>query len=66
MAEQQGKVIKVTLVKSAIGYNKHQKQIVKALGLGKINKTVTLGDTPQIRGMVQKVIHLVSVEEVTE
>lgn len=66
MATKQGKLLKVTLVKSSIGYNKSQKHIVKALGLGKINKTVLLGDAPHIRGMVQKVIHLVEVEEVTE
>jgi large subunit ribosomal protein L30 len=57
--------IKVTLRKSAIGYSLRQKNTVKGLGLGKLNGSRILEDTPAIRGMVQKVIHLVDVEEVT-
>jgi large subunit ribosomal protein L30 len=58
------KKLQITLVKSPIGYNKRQKSTVKALGLRKVNMTVVHDDTPPIRGMVDKVIHLVEVEEV--
>ena len=55
--------INVTLKSSVIGANKRQVATVKALGLGKINSTVVHEDTPQIRGMVAKVNHLVTIEE---
>ena len=55
--------IKVTLVKSTIGCKKDQIATVKALGLRKIRSVVEHNDTPQIRGMVNKVSHLVKVEE---
>jgi large subunit ribosomal protein L30 len=64
MAQEKSKTIKVTLVKSAIGYSKHQKRIVQSLGLRKLGQTVEHFDTPVIRGMVNKVPHLVAVEEV--
>ena len=54
--------ISVTLKKSIIGASKRQVATVKALGLGKVNSTVAHEDTPQIRGMIAKVNHLVSVE----
>ena len=54
--------INVTLKNSIIGSSKRQKDTVKALGLGKINSTVVHDDTPQIRGMIAKVNHLVTVE----
>jgi large subunit ribosomal protein L30 len=57
------KTIKITLVKSPIGYNKRQKGTVSALGLKKINQTVEHEDTPVIRGMINKIAHLVQVEE---
>lgn len=57
------KQLRVTLVKSPIGYNKRQKATVVALGLGKMNSSVTHADTPTIRGMIDKVSHLVEVEE---
>lgn len=57
-------MLKITLKKSPIGYEASQKATVKALGLGKINSTVTQTDTPQIRGMIKKVTHLVVVEQV--
>ncbi|MFQ5464879.1 MAG: 50S ribosomal protein L30 [Thermodesulfobacteriota bacterium] len=53
--------IRVTLVKSPIGYNKKQKQTVRGLGLGRIGSSKVLKDTPEIRGMVNKVSHLVEV-----
>lgn len=59
-------MLKITLTKSPIGYNERQKATVKALGLGKLNSTVIQPDNPQIKGMVKKVTHLVSVEQVEE
>lgn len=56
--------LKITLVKSVIGYSEHQRNIVKALGLKKTQSSVIQEDTPSIRGMINKVTHLVSVEEV--
>ena len=58
------KKLRVTLVRSPIGYNKRQKATVRALGLGRMNSTVVHDDTPPIRGMINKVIHLVKVEEI--
>ena len=55
--------INVTLKSSIIGASKRQVATVKALGLGKLNSTVVHEDTPQIRGMINKVNHLVTVEE---
>jgi large subunit ribosomal protein L30 len=57
------KKLKITLVKSPIGYNKRQKGTVAALGLKKVNQTVEHDDNPVIRGMIDKVSHLVSIEE---
>lgn len=53
----------VKLVRSPIGYNQSQKDTVRALGLRKMNQVVAKDDTPVIRGMINKVRHLVSVEE---
>ncbi|RMG91401.1 MAG: 50S ribosomal protein L30 [Chloroflexi bacterium] len=58
------KKLRITYKKSAIGYNKRQKATIKALGLRKLNETVEHEDTAVIRGMLNKVSHLVSVEEV--
>lgn len=57
------KTIRVTLVRSPIGYSKDQKATVRALGLRRLHQTVEHADTPAIRGMIRKVIHLVRVEE---
>ncbi|MCA9887501.1 MAG: 50S ribosomal protein L30 [Anaerolineae bacterium] len=65
MAKENSK-LKVTLVKSAIGYNVQQKKTVEALGLRKLNSSVVVSDTPVIRGMINKVSHLLSVESVSE
>jgi large subunit ribosomal protein L30 len=54
--------VKVTLVKSPIGFDRKQKQVVEGLGLRRLNYTVELVDTPATRGMIHKVRHLVSVE----
>ena len=58
-----GKTIKVTLVKSPIGYPEPQKATVKALGLRHLHHTVEHEDTPALRGMLAKVIHLIRIEE---
>ncbi len=63
VAKKVGKQIKVTLVKSTIGYDKKQAKIVKALGLGKLNSTHVLPDNACVRGMINKISHLVKVEE---
>jgi large subunit ribosomal protein L30 len=57
------KQIQITLIKSSIGYSKRQKDTVRALGLRKVNQTVIKQDSPEIQGMLNKVSHLVSVEE---
>jgi large subunit ribosomal protein L30 len=61
--ETSGKTIRVTLVKSAIGYTKDQKATVRALGLRRMNQTIEHKDSPAIRGMLNKIIHLVKIEE---
>jgi large subunit ribosomal protein L30 len=58
------KTLRITWVKSAIGYSKDQKATIRALGLHRLNQTVEQRDTPVIRGMVNKVRHLVTVEEI--
>lgn len=58
------KKLRITYRKSAIGYRKDQKGTIRALGLHKLNQTVEHDDTPVIRGMVNKVSHLVEMEEV--
>lgn len=57
------KKLEITLTRSVIGRKQDQKDTVEALGLKKIRQTVVLEDTPQIRGMINKVSHLVSVKE---
>ena len=64
MSERSGKMLKITLVKSPIGYNSKQKATVKSLGLRRMSQSVLIGDAPQIRGMLAKVSHLVEFEEV--
>lgn len=58
------KQIKITQIRSIIDRIEPQKRTIKALGLGRPNTSVILRDTPQIRGMITKVTHLVTVEEV--
>ncbi len=62
MSKQQ-KTVKVTLVKSPIGFNKPQAKTVEGMGLRRIRHSVTLLDTPETRGMIHKVRHLVTVAE---
>ena len=61
--ENTGKTIRVTLVRSPIGYTKDQKATAMALGLRKLHQTIEHQDNPALRGMIQKIIHLVQVEE---
>ena len=56
--------LKVTQVRSAIGTKPKQRGTLRALGLGRIGKTHVLPDTPDVRGQIQKVPHLVTIEEV--
>jgi large subunit ribosomal protein L30 len=56
-------MLRITLKKSVIGTKKNQRLTVKSLGLHKVNATVVHRETPQIRGMVNMVRHLVEVEE---
>ena len=56
-------MIKITLTKSTIGASPKQRKVVEALGLKNMHQTVELADTPQTRGAVAKVSHLVTVEE---
>jgi large subunit ribosomal protein L30 len=67
MADQSNskeKRVRITLVKSAIGYTVRQKRTVRALGLHRMHETVEHFDSPAVRGMINKVIHLLEVEEV--
>jgi large subunit ribosomal protein L30 len=58
-----GKKLKLTLVRSLIGYTQDQRDTVRALGLRRINYSVTREDSAVLRGMVHKVRHLLKVEE---
>jgi large subunit ribosomal protein L30 len=57
------KQLRITWVKSSIGYSLDQKATVRALGLRRLGQSVVRPDNPSVRGMVQKVDHLVEVEE---
>ena len=63
MAKSGAKQLKITLVKSGIARPGKHKVVLIGLGLKKLNKSVIREDTPQIRGMINKVSHLVKVEE---
>jgi large subunit ribosomal protein L30 len=60
--DTKGATVKVTLVKSPIGFNGSQAAVLKGMGLRRIRHTVELKDTPATRGMIHKVRHLVDVE----
>ena len=53
--------IRITLVKSTIGKPEKHRSVVAGLGLNKLNKTVELSDTPEVRGMISKVSHLLNI-----
>jgi large subunit ribosomal protein L30 len=56
--------LRVTQVRSGIGRSAHQNKVLKGLGLRGPNRSVVVANTPDFRGMVKKVIHLVTVEEI--
>jgi large subunit ribosomal protein L30 len=58
------KVVRITLVKSPIGYSQRHKATIQALGLRRMHQSVEHEDTPTLRGMLSKVMHLVEVEQV--
>ncbi|CUU11071.1 MAG: 50S ribosomal protein L30 [Fimbriimonadales bacterium] len=58
--------LKITLKRSPIGYNETQKRTVRALGLRRLHQTVIHEDNPSIRGMLQRIPHLVQVEVIEE
>ena len=64
MAKKKSKALRVTWVKSSIGYSERQKGTIRALGLRRLGHSVEHSDTPVIRGMINKVSHLVEVQEV--
>lgn len=55
--------LRITLVKSTIGKPKKHRDIVAGLGLTKLNKTVELADTPEVRGMVTKISHMLKIAQ---
>jgi large subunit ribosomal protein L30 len=61
--DSKGGTVKVTLVKSPIGFDRKQAAVVRGLGLRRIRHTVELKDTPATRGMIHKVRHLVEVSD---
>jgi large subunit ribosomal protein L30 len=61
--EQTEKKIRITLVRSVIGYSKTHKATAQALGLRRLNQTVEQLDTPSLRGMLAKINHLIRIEE---
>jgi large subunit ribosomal protein L30 len=61
--DTKGATVKVTLLKSPIGFTSNQGNVVRSLGLRRIRHTVELKDTPAVRGMIHKVRHLVEVQD---
>ena len=59
----EGKRVRVTQVRSQIGFDRRQRATLRGLGIQRMHQTVELEDTPQVRGMIRKVVHLVQVEE---
>ena len=57
-----GKTLTITQVRSTIGYNKKQGEIVRSIGLRRIRQTIEVADTPEMRGMLHKVRHIVEVK----
>jgi large subunit ribosomal protein L30 len=62
-ASASAKRLKITLVRSPIGFNKTQAATVTGMGLRRLNHSVELTDTPETRGMIHKVRHLITVQE---
>jgi large subunit ribosomal protein L30 len=63
MAKKTEKTIRITQIRSGIGRPEKHRRVLKGMGLGKMHRTVELPDTPETRGMINKVCHLVKIEE---
>ena len=63
MSESSGKRIRLQQVKSEIGYNRRQRATLRGLGIRRLHKVVEVEDTPSVRGMINKVSHLIRVLE---
>ncbi len=63
---KKGKMLKITLRRSTIGRPEKQRRVVRALGLRRLNQSVIHNDVPSIRGMINKISHMVEVEELRE
>lgn len=61
--KSQPRMLRITLIKSPIGYSKKHKDTIRTLGLHRMHQTVEHADTPALRGMLLKVNHLVMIEE---
>ena len=61
---KKAKKLRITQVRSAIGRQRNQKITLRTLGIHRLHETVEHNDTPQIRGMINKISHLLTVEEV--
>ena len=61
--DTKGQKVRITLVKSPIGFKDNQETVIRGLGLRRLHSTVELKDTPATRGMIHKVQHLVRVED---
>jgi large subunit ribosomal protein L30 len=64
MSDNTSRRLRITWIKSAIGYSERQKGTIRALGLRRMGHSVEHDDTPVVRGMIDKVSHLVEVREV--
>jgi large subunit ribosomal protein L30 len=64
LSQTKRKILRITLVKSPIGYTQRHKATIRALGLRRMHQTVEQEDSPSLRGMLYKVNHLVKVVEV--
>lgn len=62
MSARKKQKLRVTQVRSAIGYNRRQRVILRGLGIRRMHHTVELEDTPSVRGMIRKIPHLLKVE----
>jgi len=59
----EGRRVRVTQVRSQIGFDRRQRATLRGLGISRMHQTVELEDTPQVRGMIRRVVHLLKVEE---
>lgn len=65
-AKSENKMLKITQIKSGIGYRVRTKRTLEALGIKRMHQTVVQPDNPAIRGMIDSIIHLLKVEEFKE